>query len=87
MRTNFKNKWGRMGLDIPEVKAKREIYGKRKGGSAGNGLTDFKKVCVMWGVKNFLPAMGKGEDEETMAAHEKRLHNIKVSYLLRSKTS
>ena len=62
-----------MGLDIPEVKAKREIYGKRKGGSAGNGLTDFKKVCVMWGVKNFLPPMGKGEDEETMAAHEKRL--------------
>ena len=65
-----------MGLDIPEVKAKREIYGKRKGGSAGNGLTDFKKVCVMWGVKNFLPPMmGKGEDEETMAAHEKRLQH------------
>ena len=64
-----------MGLDIPEVKTKREIYAKRKGGSAGNGLTDFKKVCVMWGVKNFLPPMGKGEDEETMAAHEKRLQH------------
>ena len=36
-----------MGLDIPEVKAKRKIYDKRKGGSVGNGLTDFKKVCVM----------------------------------------
>ena len=29
----------------------------------------------MWGVKNFLPPMGKGEDEETMAAHEKRLQH------------
>ena len=29
MRKRFKNKKGRMGLDIPEVKAKREIYGKR----------------------------------------------------------
>ena len=64
-----------MKLDIPEVKAKREIYGKRKGSSAGKGLTDFKKVCVMWGVKNFLPAMGEDEDEETMAAHEKRLQH------------
>ena len=87
MWTHFINKRGRMGLDIRGVKAKREIYGKRNGGSAGNGLTDFKKVCIMWGVKNFLPAMGKSEDEETMAAHEKRLHNIKVSYLLRSKIS
>ena len=64
-----------MGLDIPEVKTKREIYGKRKRGSAGNGLTDFKNVCVMWGVKNFLPPMGEGEDEETMAAYEKRLQH------------
>ena len=75
MQTHFKNKRGRMKLDIPEVKAKREIYGKRKGSSAGKGLTDFKKVCVMWGVKNFLPAMGEDEDEETMAAHEKRLQH------------
>ena len=30
MRTHFKNKRGRMGLDVPEVKAKGEIYGKRK---------------------------------------------------------
>ena len=36
-----------MGLDIPEVKAKREIYGKRKGGSAGNGLTDFKQINAL----------------------------------------
>ena len=43
MQTQFKNKWGRMGLDIPEVKAEREIYGKRKGSSAGKGPTDFKK--------------------------------------------
>ena len=64
-----------MGLDIPEIKAKREIYGKRKRGSAGNGLTDFKKVCAMWVVKNFFPPIGKGEDEETMAAHEKRLQH------------
>ena len=64
-----------MALDIPEIKAKREIYGKRKGSSAGKGLTDFKKVCVMWGVKNFLPPMGEDEDEETMAAHEKRLQH------------
>ena len=47
MRTHFKNKRGRMGLVILEVKAKREICGKRKGGSAGNGLTDFSKVCVI----------------------------------------
>ena len=40
-----------------------------------NGLTDFKRVCVMWGVKNFLPPMGEGEDEETIAAHEKRLQH------------
>ena len=75
IRTHFKSKRGRMGLDIPEVKAKRELYGKRKGGSAGNGLTDFKKVCAMWGVKNFLPPMEEGEDEVTMAAHEKRLQH------------
>ena len=41
MRTHFKNKRGRMGLDIPEIKTNREIYGKRKAGSADNGLTDF----------------------------------------------
>ena len=64
-----------MGLDIPEVKTKREIYGKRKGGSAGNGMTDFKKVCVMWNVKDFLPPMGKCVNEETMVAHEKRLQH------------
>ena len=64
-----------MGLDIPEVKAEREIYGKRKEGSAGNGLTDFKKVCVMWSVKSFLHPVGEGEDEETMAAHEKRFQH------------
>ena len=64
-----------MGLDIPEVKAKKEIYGKRKGGSASNGLTDFKRVCEMWGVKNVLPPMGEGEDEETIAANEKRLQH------------
>ena len=75
MPTHLKNKRGRMGLDIPEVKAKREIYGKRIGGSAGNGLTDFKRVCVMWGVKNFLLPMGEGEDEETISAHEKRLQH------------
>ena len=58
-----------MGLDIPEVKTKREVYGKRKGCSAGNGQTDFKKVCVMWCVKNYIPPMGKGEDEEAITAH------------------
>ena len=80
MRTHFKNKRGRMGMDILEVKAKTELYGKRKGGSAGNDLTDFKKVCVMWGVKNVLASVGKGEDEETMAAHEKCLqHQSQVS--------
>ena len=31
MRTHFKNKRGKMGLDIPE--AKREKYGKIKTGS------------------------------------------------------
>ena len=75
IRPHFKNKRGRMGLDISEVKAKRQIYGKRKGSSAGNGLTDFKKVCIMWGVNNFLPPIGEGEDEETMAAHEKLLQH------------
>ena len=59
-----------MGLDILEVKPKREIYGKKKGNSAGNGLTDFKQVCVMKVVKNFLPPVGEGEDEETIAPHE-----------------
>ena len=58
-----------MEFDIPEVKAKRETYGKRKWSAAVKGLTDFKKVCVMWGVKNFLPPMGEGEDQGTMAAH------------------
>ena len=29
----------------------------------------------MWGVKNFLPPMGEDEDEETTAAHEKRLQH------------
>ena len=58
-----------MGLDIPEVKTKREIYGKRKGCFAGNSQTGFKKVCVMWGMKNSIPPMGKGEDEETIIAH------------------
>ena len=48
---------------------------KRKGGSGSNGLTDFKKVCVMWGVKIFFPPIGKVEDEEAMAAHEKHLQH------------
>ena len=34
MRTDFKIKRGRMGLDVPEVKAKIETHGKRKGDSA-----------------------------------------------------
>ena len=75
MQTHFKIKRGIMGLDIPEVKAKREIYDKRKRSSGGNGLTDFKKVSVMWGAKNFLPPMGEGEDEETVTAHKKRLQH------------
>ena len=58
-----------MGLDIPEVKTKREIYGERKGCYAGNGQTDFRKVYVMWCVNNSIPPMGKGEDEETITAH------------------
>ena len=41
MQTHFKKKSGRIGLHIPEVKAKRDIYGKTKEGSAGNGLTHF----------------------------------------------
>lgn len=43
MWTYVKNKRGRMGLDIPKVKAKTEMYGKRKAGSASNGPTDFKR--------------------------------------------
>ena len=41
MWTHFKKKSERIGLHIPEVKTKREIYGKTKEGSAGNGLTYF----------------------------------------------
>ena len=41
MWTHLKNKRGRMGLNIPEVKAKRELHGKRKGSSVGNDLRDF----------------------------------------------
>ena len=59
MRKLFKNKKGRMGLDIPEIKAKRDINGKRKRDFADNGLIDFKKVCVTWGLKNFFPSSGK----------------------------
>ena len=86
MRAHFKNKRGRKGLDIPEVKAKREIYGARKGHSAGNGLTDFKRVCVMWGEKNFLPPREKVKTRRQLQ-HMKNSFNIKVSYLLRSKIS
>ena len=41
MRRQFKNKSGRMELDIPHIKAKIKIYDKRKAGSDGNGPTDF----------------------------------------------
>ena len=34
MWTCVKNKRGRMGLDIPKLKTKTEMYGKRKAGSA-----------------------------------------------------
>ena len=43
MWTYVKNERGRMGLDIPKVKTKTEIYGKRKAGFASNGPTDFKR--------------------------------------------
>ena len=59
MRTHFKNEKGRMGFDIPEIKTKREINGKRKGGFAGNGVADFKKFCVMWVLKKFFHPVGK----------------------------
>ena len=59
MRTPFKNEKGRMGFNILEVKAKREVYGKQKEGSASNALANFKQVCVMWGLKNFHPPIGK----------------------------
>ena len=58
----------------------KEKYMAKKGGSAGNGLTDFKKICVMWGVKNFILQMGEGEDEETMAAHENGSTSKSVIY-------
>ena len=74
MCTYFKHKRGRMELAIPEVKAKKEIYGKKKG-SAGNGPIDLKKVCLMWGVKKFFSPIGEGEDKETMAVHEECLHH------------
>ena len=57
MRTYFKNKKRRMGLDMTkkqeekngigyDKKNKEEIYGKRKAASAVDSETVFKKVCV-----------------------------------------
>ena len=62
----------------------REIYGKRKESSACDCLTDFKKVCLMWVVKNFLSPLGEVEDEQTTAAHKQCLQHQR--YLLRRKT-
>ena len=39
----------------------------------------------MWGVKNFLPPMGEGEDEQTMAAHEKYLRYQSQLYITKQK--
>ena len=50
-----------------------------------NGPTDYKNVCVMWGVKNFLPPMGEGEDKQTMAAHEKYLRYQSQLYITKQK--
>lgn len=42
-----------------------------------NGLTDFRKICVMWGVKIFFSPIGEGEDEQTIAARLQ--HQIQLS--------
>ena len=42
-----------------------------------NGLTDFRKICVMWGVNNFFSPIGEGEDEQTIAARLQ--HQIQLS--------
>ena len=58
------------GIGYSRGKAQKRNIWQKKGSSAGNGLTDFKQVCVMKVVKNFLPPVGEGEDEETIAPHE-----------------
>ena len=54
MRTYFRNAQKRLPTAIPEVLAKRAIFGKRKA-EDGNGLPVIERGRLAWGVKNYLP--------------------------------
>ena len=73
MRTYFKNAWKRLPTAIPEVLAKRAIFGKRKT-KDGNGLPVIKRGGMAWGLKSYLPLYQVGEDASTMDAHREWLH-------------
>ena len=55
MRTHFKNARKRLPTAIPEVLAKRAIFGKRKA-EDGNGLPVIERGRMASGVKNYLPS-------------------------------
>ena len=74
MSAYFKNAQKRLPTAIPEVLAKRVIFGKRKA-EDGYGLPVIKRGGMAWGVKNYLPLHQDGEDASTMDPHRERLHD------------
>ena len=74
MRTYFKNARKRLPNAIPEVLAKRAIFGKRKA-EDGTGLLVIKREGMAWEVKNYLPLYQVGEDASTMDVHREQLHD------------
>ena len=74
MSAYFKNAQKRLPTAIPEVLAKRVIFGKRKA-EDGYGLPVIKRGGMAWGMKNYLPLYQDGEDASTMDPHRERLHD------------
>ena len=73
MRTTFKNSRSRLGNEIPQIDAKRNVYSmKRKREFIVNGVVS-KKCSRAWGVVNYLPDRPDGEDDVSQASHIDRL--------------
>ena len=52
---------------------KKNKYGRRKSNDDGNCAGAVKKLCVVWGVPNYLPCYPPGETDETMTRHQETL--------------
>ena len=65
LRTFFKNRRGKNTENLPEIVAKKAIFGKKRPTEDVTTTYQSKKRKLSWGVKNYLPEREAGEDDHT----------------------